>query len=104
MQEISKRIHNCCHEILSERQRLIDITMLERGVIEKMYKLDPAKKREEKQKANERYSTNLYQFIMNACRRYELRSEYVFKIIHPQGNNWLNSIRKSIDKSTRRKQ
>lgn len=104
MQEISKRIHNCCHEILSERQRLIDITMLERGVIEKMYKLDPDKKREEKRKSNERYSTNLYQFIMNACRRYELRSEYVFKIMHPQGNNWLNSIRKSIDKSTRKKQ
>jgi len=35
---------------------------------------------------------------MNACKRYELRSEYVFKIMHPSGVNWLNSLKKSINR------
>jgi len=98
MEHISKRIHNCCHEIISERQRLAKISMLEYDVIQKVYKNDPDKRREEKAKTNERYTNSLYDFVMNACKRYELRSEYVFKIMHPSGVNWLNSLKKSINR------
>jgi len=96
MEHISKRIHNCCHEITTERKRITKISMMEYDVIQKVYKKDPEKRRKEKAKTNERHANSLYEFILNACRRYNLRSEYVFKIMHPSGVNWLNSIKKSI--------
>jgi len=98
MEHISKRIHNCCHEIISERQRLAKISMLEYDVIQKVYKNNASKRREEKAKTNERHANSLYEFIMNACKRYDVRSEYVFKIMHPKGVNWLNTIKKSINR------
>ena len=71
--------------------------MIEYDVIQKVYKNDPDKRREEKTKTNERYANSLYSFVLNACKRYDVRSEYIFKIMHPCGVNWLNSLKKSIN-------
>lgn len=95
MYDISKDIEKCCSEILEKKAALLDIYMVKVNTIQEFYKSDPNKRREEKRKAERKYESELFTFVLETCGKYKLRLDYIFKIMHPSGINWTNSIKKS---------